>query len=431
MRFTKMCLIAAASALVWSTVALEQEAMKNENPPVVLQGGDNVNDAYQITEVPFNDLGTTVGYANDYAGNCGQDNGAPDVVYSFTPTYDMVIQAFLCWQSDFDTRLYVFEDNPNTIIACNDDYCSNQQSDFLSAIECLEIFAGHIYYFVIDGYGIAAGDYSLNLTPPPPNVSISGYVTEYENGPLGGVEIRVLQNGSEVWQDTTLNSGHYDVIYLPPGWYSVEASKPGYITQISDPVEVSICVEARVDFILQREGLPPIGAISGFVRETDGTTPIEGAVVRALQEGWEAFRDTTGPEGMYLMPEMQLGIYDIEASKDGYISQTQYDVEVIADQTTYVNFQLVLEQPPCNYIPGDINGNGQANGLDVVYGVNYLKGGPPPPDSCDCQPHGMLYVAGDVNGNCQFNGIDITYLVNHFKIWPSPSLLYCPDCPSA
>lgn len=433
MRFAKMCLIAAASALVWSTVVLEQEAMKDENSPMILQGGDNVNNAFQITDVPFSDSGTTVGYADDYDGNCGQDNGAPDVVYSFTPTYDMVIQVFLCWESDFDTRLYVFEDNPNTIIACNDDYCSNQHSDFISAIECLEISVGRTYYFVVDGYGTAAGNYSFDLTLPPPNVSISGYVTEYGDGPLGGVGIRVLQNGSEVWQDTTDDSGHYYVIYLPPGWYSVEASKLGYITQTSGPVEVSVCVEARVDFVLQREILPPIGVIAGLVAEADGVTPIEGALVRALQEGWEAFRDTTGPEGLYLMPEMQLGLYDLEASKTAYVTQTQFDIPVLADETTEVDFAMSREGPSCIYVPGDINGNGDANGVDVTYAVNYLKGiGPQPPVECpDCpNPGENLFAAGDVNGTCQFNGVDVTYYVNFLK-GIGPALAFCQSCPPA
>jgi hypothetical protein len=83
-----------------------------------------------------------------------------------------------------------------------------------------------------------------------------------------------------------------------------------------------------------------------------------------------------------------------------------------------------------DYVPGDINGNGIPNGIDVVYGVNYLKGGPAPPVSCDCPPHGALYAAGDVNGNCAFNGIDITFFVRYLKL-QVPSLLYCQDCPPA
>jgi hypothetical protein len=57
------------------------------------------------------------------------------------------------------------------------------------------------------------------------------------------------------------------------------------------------------------------------------------------------------------------------------------------------------------FLPGDANGNGQVNGIDVVYLVAYLKGGPPP------QP----FLAGDANGDCLVNGIDVVYMVSYFK----------------
>jgi len=85
----------------------------------------------------------------------------------------------------------------------------------------------------------------------------------------------------------------------------------------------------------------------------------------------------------------------------------------------------------CRYFPGDINGNDQANGIDVTYGVSYLKGGSAPRDSCDCPPTAFpFYAAMDVNGNCAANGIDITYFVAYLK-GQQPALLFCADCPPA
>ena len=81
----------------------------------------------------------------------------------------------------------------------------------------------------------------------------------------------------------------------------------------------------------------------------------------------------------------------------------------------------------CTYVPGDINGSGTTNGIDVTYGVSYFKGGTPPPYSCECTPGNTWYVAGDVNANCVFNGIDITYMVTFFK--GGAALQYCPSCP--
>ena len=70
-----------------------------------------------------------------------------------------------------------------------------------------------------------------------------------------------------------------------------------------------------------------------------------------------------------------------------------------------------------SYLPGDANGSGNVNGLDVVYLVAYLKGGPPPPDPI---------LRGDANGSCSVNGLDVTYLVSFLKGGPprwEPELL--------
>ena len=82
----------------------------------------------------------------------------------------------------------------------------------------------------------------------------------------------------------------------------------------------------------------------------------------------------------------------------------------------------------CIYDAGDVNGDGSANGIDVVYFVNYLKGGPEPVIYCNCANQPYFYAAADVNGNCVANGIDITFFVRYLK-GQVPSLLSCPDCP--
>jgi len=73
--------------------------------------------------------------------------------------------------------------------------------------------------------------------------------------------------------------------------------------------------------------------------------------------------------------------------------------------------------PDCEYLIGDISGDGQRLGGDVTYGVRYFKGiGSAPKDSCFMDSTGTyLYVAGDCNGNCEFRGSDITRLVAYFK----------------
>jgi len=103
------------------------------------------------------------------------------------------------------------------------------------------------------------------------------------------------------------------------------------------------------------------------------------------------------------------------------------------DRDVFVTKLGVAGPFPCDYLPGDVNNNGDANGVDVTYAVNYLKGiGPEPPVECsDCPNVGeTLFAAGDVNGNCQFNGVDVSYYVNYLK-GIGPALAFCPDCPPA
>jgi hypothetical protein len=95
-------------------------------------------------------------------------------------------------------------------------------------------------------------------------------------------------------------------------------------------------------------------------------------------------------------------------------------------------FSIYTGVQPCVYIPGDINGTGIINGVQISYGVNYFKGfGPPPPFICpDCpNPGDTLFATGDVNGTCEFNGVDISYYVIYFKPPYDLDLLFCASCP--
>ena len=90
-----------------------------------------------------------------------------------------------------------------------------------------------------------------------------------------------------------------------------------------------------------------------------------------------------------------------------------------------------LDPVGCDYVPGDINGNRNPNGIDITYAVAFLKGGNVPPLDCNPPCSGgpdPFYAAGDVNGSCVFNGIDITYFIAYAR-GLQPELLFCPLCP--
>jgi len=92
-----------------------------------------------------------------------------------------------------------------------------------------------------------------------------------------------------------------------------------------------------------------------------------------------------------------------------------------------IPIRMDVTQGSCEYMAGDVNGDGVTNSLDCVYLLNYFKSGTNPLQSCNCGTHGSVRVSADVNGNCSVNGMDLVYLVNHFK--HGVTLNFCADCP--
>jgi hypothetical protein len=161
---------------------------------------------------------------------------------------------------------------------------------------------------------------------------------------------------------------------------------------------------------------PGPGTIMDHVYETDRTTPIRDVLVQTYNSYDTLMAlDSTDTAGEFQV-SLTSGTYHQHFSKDGYNDGNLTNIQVFADSTINVSITLA-EAGSCEYMLGDINGDGQRLGGDVTYGVRYFKGtGNPPPDSCYLDSTSVyLYVTGDVNGNCEFRGSDITRLVAFFK----------------
>ncbi|MCB9473925.1 MAG: hypothetical protein H6678_08955 [Candidatus Delongbacteria bacterium] len=143
-------------------------------PGLLRQGGETFEGAEVIVELPFTDSGSTATALNDYSPGCGFSS-APDVVYSFVPDEDMLIDVDLCGSS-FDTILSVFENDSSTLVGCNDDGCGDQ-----SRLEYLELSAGNTYFILVDGFSNRSGDYTLsvarNSLPTPCETFDAGLTT--------------------------------------------------------------------------------------------------------------------------------------------------------------------------------------------------------------------------------------------------------------
>jgi hypothetical protein len=163
--------VGARGAYPLSTAAAKPDKVEGYRPPqhsyegvLVQEGGEDCASAVAIT-VPFNSTGYTCDNYDDYEEQgvfeCPYSSTSPDVVYSYTPSVDEVINIDM-YGSSYDTKIWVYEDVCQTanLVACNDDY----YPDYVSAIFGLPIYVGHTYYIVVDGYGGDCGDYLIDIT---------------------------------------------------------------------------------------------------------------------------------------------------------------------------------------------------------------------------------------------------------------------------
>ena len=211
------------------------------------------------------------------------------------------------------------------------------------------------------------------------------------------------------------------------GWYGIRTSmfympeeNAGIIVFTNRWVSSEDFISVIVRELLEFAAGWPYGSIAGMVSD-ESLSPIEGVLVNTVGPGTSDYTDISGE---YLLHYLSPGTHDISFSHDDYYDTVVTDITVTAEDTIIINIQL---RAACDYVVGDANNSGDYNGLDITYGVAYLKGGSPPPYECNCPPHGTWYVAGDVNGSCSYNGLDITYGVAYFKGGSDP--IPCPDCP--
>ncbi len=179
------------------------------------QGGDTIDSATIITEIPFTTTGTTISFYDDYDAICTYTGStSPDVVYSYFPEEDIILSVDLCGSS-YDTKTYIYENSATNLVFCNDDFypSGSECGSWVSKIETAFLYSGQAYHFVIDGYGGDAGEYILNIEeflPPPPCILdvnddenepelVDGYEDSFNGGcnsPDFGTPFQALEGNS-------------------------------------------------------------------------------------------------------------------------------------------------------------------------------------------------------------------------------------------
>jgi len=131
------------------------------NPPEVLVGGETIGTATPLG-VPGASSGNTCDNVNDYDEVCpfsGSTSG--DEVYSVSGVSGQT--TFDICNSNYDTKIYVYENAAGNLVACNDDACNDPSGNpFRSIVTCVNLNPNSTYYVVIDGYFGDCGDYNLS-----------------------------------------------------------------------------------------------------------------------------------------------------------------------------------------------------------------------------------------------------------------------------
>jgi hypothetical protein len=428
--------IAAVSAEPSPEPKIQTPDIQTDAPSerVILQGGDTFADAQEIQSLPFHDNGTTSGYTNNYDVICPYDSStAPDVVYKFIPESDMIVDIDLCRLSSYDTKLYVFA-APDTLnpVDCNDDYCSSPvfPQGYISHIGNLSMKGDTTYYIVVDGYRQSSGTYTIDITYAGPcGNDFQPYFNGFPN------DLNYLQACRNIITDT--NTWVIDDIEFDRTanissihWYAINDYDYNW-AQSADLILIydSLGTPGQTLSLLSELPVQRQGSGRAVFGRTEYIYSIDNLHISLLP-------------GRYWIGLRPIGYNNFNnywLTSDGQGSQVyvayppDYPAWTPGSQVFGAEYDVAFCASgafACEYVIGDLNDSGLADGVDVIYGVTFFKGGAAPRDSCDCSPLPFpFYAAGDVNGNCSFNGIDLTYFVAYLK-GLQQELQGCPYCPA-
>ena len=218
-------------------------------PSNTRQGGDTVDDATEITELPASLEGTTSGYTDDYDEVCPYTGAtAPDVVYSITPANDMAVNMTTCYSS-YDTKMYVYENEVGNLAvttdgadACSDDTYPPGVDDctaWTSYIEGVAMTAGNTYYIVIDGYAASEGDYVLDIDAYNPLAGFTIWSVDGDNYSAIG------QAGPQdtEWSTVLFAAEPTDISLAMTATYLIPGIFDPVISDVVGPVTVTVQIE--------------------------------------------------------------------------------------------------------------------------------------------------------------------------------------------
>ena len=304
--------------------------------------GDNINNPFVVTGLPFNDTGSTVGFSDDYDEECPYTGSlSPDVVYLFNAeggSYD-----FSICESGYDTKIYVYDIDLNVAAdgaACNDDECSNAAGDpWRSLLENIYLDAG-VYYVVVDGYGSQEGDYELLIDYSGRNIYSHDNTAKFVDQSVNdNVRTEYDFLGYNVFVDN-------EVINVDPitsATYTVAGlnNELSYLFGVTAVYEGPGGGDNYQSVMITTEDSPIylFGDVGGTIVDPNGD-PLDSVVVSS-----GSISDTTSTDGVFLLMGLLPGSQSIRAQKVGFYTETA-DVAIIAQADPIVqDFVLSPDMP--------------------------------------------------------------------------------------
>jgi hypothetical protein len=350
------------------------------------------------------------GYAPDYSTmiNIGTGFAAAIIDDDGDSTYEA--RTALVNKGDFKT--YYYANFGTAAFSCEVSDTTIQDTSMVDSI-CERNLAGMYYLLNRAGYARLTGIVADSVTGLP-------LEAEVEVEQARGVDINPRY--------TRANTGRYDRL-IDPGTYTLIFRKEGYHPDTVTGVVVNNSGPTTTNVFLVPLSPPP-PSTPVLVLPSDGWV----SPVAFLNFDWT---DSPGATGYAIQIDDDVDFATPVVNDSALIESHFENGDSLvngayfwrvragnsfgwSDFSAIWSFEVLVDTSGLEYLVGDVNHNGQVNGIDVVYFVTYLKGGPPPPLEID-----GFYPEADVNGNCQVNGIDVVYFVSYLKGGPGPIDGHC------
>ena len=185
-------------------------------------GGETIETATVIPSLPYVDVGNTSTMVDDYdptGDECSTPSGLPDAVYSYAPSVPELVNVKTC-NSAYWTRVYIFENDENTLLRCNrfTDSCGPDMSDKMhGAIFLVSIEPPNTYYFVVDGENGESGEYEIEvyLTPPVDTQTVHPAIAQNDSDMVFfAYEYNAMEYESNIYFFSIIN----DTLWGGIGW---------------------------------------------------------------------------------------------------------------------------------------------------------------------------------------------------------------------